>query len=231
MSPDSEPILHKGGPPAIPRQASDDVPILPGRKTEHKPPKPSSSQAPKRETKPKHTKPRGGAGKTTKRKREPQPKRAPKTSRASASPSSSPRSKKRGRPTGAASPKSTGQAPTGDLLASTATPRAKSPTPDDGNERVCRICHTPGPLVCCEGCPAAYHSGCYRPRISDTRVHEQLHWFCQHCTKEAYFEKMKAMSGAQRRSAISKAPTWLEQLRTIKKEDVKPRQDISVPSR
>jgi len=48
----------------------------------------------------------------------------------------------------------------------------------DGNSDDCRICGMDGTLVCCDGCPWAYHSRC----IGQNKAFlPQGEWFCPEC--------------------------------------------------
>ncbi|CAN6325808.1 unnamed protein product [Urochloa humidicola] len=50
--------------------------------------------------------------------------------------------------------------------------------PQDGNSDDCRICGMDGTLVCCDGCPWAYHSRC----IGQNKAFlPQGEWFCPEC--------------------------------------------------
>ena len=48
----------------------------------------------------------------------------------------------------------------------------------DGNSDDCRICGMDGTLVCCDGCPWAYHSRCIG---LNKAFLPQGHWFCPEC--------------------------------------------------
>ncbi|XP_047328368.1 DDT domain-containing protein PTM-like [Impatiens glandulifera] len=50
---------------------------------------------------------------------------------------------------------------------------------DDGNGDECRLCGMDGTLLCCDGCPSAYHSRCIG--INKMFLPEGP-WFCQECT-------------------------------------------------
>jgi hypothetical protein len=51
-------------------------------------------------------------------------------------------------------------------------------TSQDGNSDDCRICGMDGTLVCCDGCPWAYHSRC----IGQNKAFlPQGEWFCPEC--------------------------------------------------
>ncbi|CAL4896920.1 unnamed protein product [Urochloa decumbens] len=64
------------------------------------------------------------------------------------------------------------------------TPNVSNPedsavnAPQDGNSDDCRICGMDGTLVCCDGCPWAYHSRC----IGQNKAFlPQGEWFCPEC--------------------------------------------------
>ncbi|XP_043724996.1 DDT domain-containing protein PTM-like [Telopea speciosissima] len=49
----------------------------------------------------------------------------------------------------------------------------------DGNSDECRLCGMDGTLICCDGCPSAYHSRC----IGLNKMHlPEGSWFCPECT-------------------------------------------------
>jgi len=47
---------------------------------------------------------------------------------------------------------------------------------DDGHEDVCTFCELAGSLVCCEGCPRAFHAQCIG--IEEADVASLGDWFC-----------------------------------------------------
>ncbi|XP_068662577.1 DDT domain-containing protein PTM-like [Aristolochia californica] len=49
---------------------------------------------------------------------------------------------------------------------------------DDGNSDECRLCGMDGTLICCDGCPSAYHSRCIA--LSKAHLPDGL-WFCPEC--------------------------------------------------
>ncbi|KAM7274689.1 hypothetical protein ACFE04_016555 [Oxalis oulophora] len=50
---------------------------------------------------------------------------------------------------------------------------------EDGNSDECRLCGMDGVLLCCDGCPSAYHSRC----IGVVKMHiPDGPWFCPECT-------------------------------------------------
>jgi PHD-finger/WSTF, HB1, Itc1p, MBD9 motif 1 len=49
----------------------------------------------------------------------------------------------------------------------------------DGNSDDCRICGMDGMLICCDGCPWAYHSRCIGLNKASL---PQGQWFCHECT-------------------------------------------------
>ena len=54
----------------------------------------------------------------------------------------------------------------------------KADLPEDGNSDECRICGMDGMLICCDGCPSAYHSRCIglgKASLPDGS------WFCPEC--------------------------------------------------
>ncbi|ETK73539.1 hypothetical protein L915_19562 [Phytophthora nicotianae] len=50
------------------------------------------------------------------------------------------------------------------------------------HNRHCELCATGGSLLCCDGCPRAYHVSCAQPPI--TRLDKEEDWFCSHCLEE-----------------------------------------------
>ncbi|KAJ8749984.1 hypothetical protein K2173_013899 [Erythroxylum novogranatense] len=49
----------------------------------------------------------------------------------------------------------------------------------DGNSDECRLCGMDGTLICCDGCPSAYHSRC----IGVSKMHiPEGPWYCPECT-------------------------------------------------
>ncbi|KAJ4979942.1 hypothetical protein NE237_010722 [Protea cynaroides] len=50
---------------------------------------------------------------------------------------------------------------------------------EDGNSDECRLCGMDGVLICCDGCPSAYHSRCIG--LNKMNLPEGL-WFCPECT-------------------------------------------------
>ncbi|KAG9458985.1 hypothetical protein H6P81_003493 [Aristolochia fimbriata] len=49
---------------------------------------------------------------------------------------------------------------------------------DDGNSDECRLCGVFGSLICCDGCPSAYHPRCIG--LSKTQIPKES-WFCPEC--------------------------------------------------
>ncbi|XP_073007050.1 DDT domain-containing protein PTM-like [Typha latifolia] len=54
-----------------------------------------------------------------------------------------------------------------------------SDTAQDGNSDECRLCEMDGTLICCDGCPSAYHSRCIG--LNKAFLPDGL-WFCPECT-------------------------------------------------
>ncbi|XP_078447383.1 DDT domain-containing protein PTM-like [Wolffia australiana] len=50
--------------------------------------------------------------------------------------------------------------------------------PQDGNSDECRICRMDGTLICCDGCPSAYHSRCIG--LAKASLPEGI-WYCPEC--------------------------------------------------
>lgn len=61
----------------------------------------------------------------------------------------------------------------------------------DKNDSVCRICKHPGDLVCCEGCPSAYHADCIRPRIKKRWLDAFEEWHCPSCAPRFFYVPLK----------------------------------------
>ena len=57
--------------------------------------------------------------------------------------------------------------------------RARGNALDDMNEDMCFRCNQAGELLCCDGCPAAYHMAC----ANQTQVPASSQWFCPQCRK------------------------------------------------
>lgn len=53
--------------------------------------------------------------------------------------------------------------------------------PVDGNSDECCLCRMDGELICCDGCPAAFHSRCAG---IVTRLLPEGKWYCLECTME-----------------------------------------------
>lgn len=49
---------------------------------------------------------------------------------------------------------------------------------DDGNSDECYLCGMDGNLLCCDGCPAAFHSKCVG--VVEDLLHEG-EWYCPEC--------------------------------------------------
>ncbi|KAG8079486.1 hypothetical protein GUJ93_ZPchr0007g5584 [Zizania palustris] len=81
------------------------------------------------------------------------------------------------------------------LVSSTPPPEGSSDT-EDGNSDECYLCGMDGNLLCCDGCPAAFHSKC-------VGVVEDLlpegDWFCPECLiqKNDGFRNMAKLRGAE----------------------------------
>eukprot|EP00484_Ammonia_sp_Unknown_P017435 CAMPEP_0197035534 /NCGR_PEP_ID=MMETSP1384-20130603/13303_1 /TAXON_ID=29189 /ORGANISM="Ammonia sp." /LENGTH=1448 /DNA_ID=CAMNT_0042465607 /DNA_START=242 /DNA_END=4588 /DNA_ORIENTATION=+ len=66
----------------------------------------------------------------------------------------------------------------------------------DKNDSNCRICKHPGNLVCCEGCPSAYHADCIRPRVKQEWLDVFEDWYCPSCApRNAYIPLKDKKSG------------------------------------
>ncbi|KAI9987000.1 hypothetical protein PInf_026106 [Phytophthora infestans] len=63
------------------------------------------------------------------------------------------------------------------------------------HNRHCELCATGGSLLCCDGCPRAYHISCAQPPITKLRKDED--WFCSHCQEEFGGSKPKLTSSDQ----------------------------------
>ncbi|KAG6945440.1 hypothetical protein JG688_00016558 [Phytophthora aleatoria] len=50
------------------------------------------------------------------------------------------------------------------------------------HNRHCELCATGGSLLCCDGCPRAYHISCAQPPI--TKLNKDEDYFCSHCQDE-----------------------------------------------
>jgi hypothetical protein len=50
---------------------------------------------------------------------------------------------------------------------------------EDGNESTCRECGLGGELICCDGCPATYHTACLK-----LKTVPKGKWFCPTCTSK-----------------------------------------------
>lgn len=51
----------------------------------------------------------------------------------------------------------------------------------DGNSDECRLCGMDGTLICCDGCPSAYHSRCIG--LNKSFLPDGL-WYCRECSVE-----------------------------------------------
>lgn len=72
----------------------------------------------------------------------------------------------------------------------------------DGNLEVCSICSEGGELVCCDGCPQAFHAECLGPAAPDLDDDDGdgKNWFCPTCAE------VLAESGAQPGGGVSSGP-------------------------
>ncbi|KAM9434971.1 uncharacterized protein Hap1MRO34_002705 [Clarias gariepinus] len=50
---------------------------------------------------------------------------------------------------------------------------------DQDNDDVCYICNKENKLVCCDGCPRAFHRHCHVPTLQDDKLGEE--WMCTFC--------------------------------------------------
>lgn len=74
--------------------------------------------------------------------------------------------------------KKTKQTKTKKVLVESEKPAAKVPVVDDGNDSHCGACSADGDLVCCDGCPAAFHAKCVG---LDPDNLPEGDWFCDKC--------------------------------------------------
>ncbi|KAL1552986.1 hypothetical protein AAHA92_13718 [Salvia divinorum] len=66
----------------------------------------------------------------------------------------------------------------------------------DGNGDECYLCKTDGNLICCDGCPAAFHARCVGVVTSQLPDGD---WFCPECTveREASYQLSKSIRGME----------------------------------
>ena len=50
--------------------------------------------------------------------------------------------------------------------------------PNDFHNEFCKVCNDGGELLCCDSCPAAYHTFCLNPPLKDVPEEE---WMCPRC--------------------------------------------------
>ena len=87
-----------------------------------------------------------------------------------------------------------------DLLEHVATERgshvvSRSSEIQDMNEAKCRRCRGVGKLICCDGCPAAYHMTC--AGIYDVGGDSDEQWFCPGCERELKGRRKREQQRAQ----------------------------------
>lgn len=61
-----------------------------------------------------------------------------------------------------------------------------TPTPADQqvenvNVDMCVVCGQGGSLLCCDGCPAAYHGHCFEPPVDPDSMLPDEEWYCPDC--------------------------------------------------
>ena len=59
------------------------------------------------------------------------------------------------------------------------TKKTRRRVDSDGNENLCRLCNEGGELLCCDGCPGAFH-----PKCLGMKSVPEGDWYCSSCTKE-----------------------------------------------
>ncbi|XP_041999609.1 DDT domain-containing protein PTM-like [Salvia splendens] len=66
----------------------------------------------------------------------------------------------------------------------------------DGNGDECYLCKTDGNLICCDGCPAAFHARCVGVVTSQLPVGD---WICPECTieRDASYQLSKSIRGME----------------------------------
>lgn len=66
----------------------------------------------------------------------------------------------------------------------------------DGNQFYCHVCGDFGEIVCCDGCPRAYHLHCI-PKDHPSRLsleNDEDPWYCPDCTTEGHLEAGEDLS-------------------------------------
>ncbi|KAL3913410.1 MAG: hypothetical protein SGARI_000671 [Bacillariaceae sp.] len=89
---------------------------------------------------------------------------------------------------------------------------------EDDNESCCHVCHNGGDLVCCDGCPQVYHSGCVvAGKSRDALLADVDPWYCPDCfLQQDYEQKAKetvaasniSESAAAKNAASEKPRAW-----------------------
>ncbi|XP_051118610.1 LOW QUALITY PROTEIN: DDT domain-containing protein PTM-like [Andrographis paniculata] len=75
--------------------------------------------------------------------------------------------------------RSTRRKPVGDVASISCVTEEDAEELTDGNNDECRLCHMEGNLICCDGCPAAFHSRCVGVVSS---LLPDGDWYCPECT-------------------------------------------------
>ncbi|XP_053345660.1 nuclear body protein SP140-like protein [Clarias gariepinus] len=63
---------------------------------------------------------------------------------------------------------------------------------EQDNDDVCYICSTLGKLVCCDGCPQAFHHHCHLPTLQEDTLKDK--WLCTFCMLKANHKLWTRMS-------------------------------------
>lgn len=84
---------------------------------------------------------------------------------------------------------------------------ASEASDDDRNHDYCDECGDFGDLVCCDGCPNAYHAACHSPPIVDDQIQGEDEWLCCACVEAAQNKAAQNGQGGTRKVDMHKVDT------------------------